>query len=142
MKTKFLKKIVFFLSLLIATSIFQSCEPDEPEDPNPATARDSFIGNWLCTEENKLTYTVSIVASPDNVNNVFLKNFHHFGQTEHVIGEISGTTITLPQQSACENTWFVNGSGVLTANKRDILFQYTVSDGATPKTVNATYTKQ
>jgi len=141
MKNKFLKKIKYLLLVLFLTTITQACEPDEPEDPT-ITARDNFIGTWLCTEENKLTYTVTIVKSTDNNNNVLLKNFHHFGQNEHVIGEISGTTITLPQQSACENTWFVNGSGVLTANKKDILFQYTVSDGATPKTVNATYTKQ
>lgn len=142
MKTKSLKKIVYLLSLVIIATIIHSCEPDEKEDPINVNPRDKFLGTWLCTEQNKLTYTVNIVVSPDNSSNVLLKNFHHFGLNEHVVGEISGTTITLPQQSASQNTWFVNGSGVMTANKKDIIFQYTVSDGATPRTVNATYTKQ
>jgi len=142
MKTKFIKSRVIFVLFIFSVVVLSSCLPEDPSDPDPARARDKFLGTWLCTEENKLSYLVAIVESPDNVNNVLLMNFHHFGQSESVIGEISGSAISLPQQAACQNTWFVNGSGLMSANRNSITFQYSVSDGANSRTVNATYTKQ
>ena len=108
MKTKSLKKIVYLLSLVIIASIIHSCEPDEKEDPINVNPRDKFLGTWLCTEQNKLTYTVNIVVSPDNSSNVLLKNFHHFGLNEHVVGEISGTTITSPSCICSAKTFAIS----------------------------------
>lgn len=119
-----------------------SCVPDDDDDPDDLSPRDKFIGTWLCVEGSQMTYTVIISTSATNTSEVKLENFHHFGESESALGSVAGYAMTLPEQTICDGTWIVKGSGMMSSNQKDIVYQYTVSDGVATDTINATYTKQ
>lgn len=120
-----------------------SCNPDDQNDEPNVDDRNKFVGNWTCVEqETQLTYTVTISKSVTNQNQIFLKNFHHFGDNESATGIVSGYSITLPEQWLCNNEWFVKGSALMGSNQNTITFNYIVKGGVINDTIKAIYTKQ
>ncbi len=126
----------------IFTFTFNSCEPDNPDDGDPANAREKFIGTWTCVEASQLTYTVVVEADPANETNVFLNNFHSLGSAEKAIGVIAGSSVSIDQQQMCNGDYTVKGNGLMEANQKSIAFSYTVKTGIDTDTITATYTKQ
>jgi len=142
MKHFILRYTIIFVLLFGMVLLFNSCEPDDTNPDGIEDARLKFTGTWMCTEQSQLSYPVTIAYNPQNTSEVFIKNFNFFGNNEHVIASIAGFSMNIPQQDACSGTYVVKGSGLMTSNKKDIVLQYTVTDGANMDTINANYTKQ
>ncbi len=134
-------KLLFLIFSILLSALIWSCEPDDPDDPDTTDAREKFTGTWTCVEQSQLTYSVVISLSTTNTTEVYLSNFHHFGESEKAIGSVAGFAITLPEQPMCSGEWIIKGSGMMGANEKTIAFQYTVAGGPTIDTINATYTK-
>lgn len=133
-----------FFSLLLAfcisSMIFISCQKDEPV--TETDARLDYIGQWLCTENGGMTYTVKINLDSATQTQIKLYNFHNLGMDEKANGIVTGNSMNIPNQSLCQGTIQISGSGVMLTNKSSIEFTYTVNDGANLDTIYAAYTKQ
>ncbi len=140
MKSTFFKYTIIFVSLF---SMFfaTSCELDDDEPNGLEDARTKFNGSWMCTEQSQLSYPVTITNNPQNSSEVYINNFNLFGKDEYVVAKIAGFSMSIPDQKAC-STYDVSGNGQMSSNKKDIVLQYTVKDGANTETINANYTKQ
>lgn len=143
-KTKRMKKsafLYFALASLFAITIL-SCQPDDPDDNINTDDRTKFDAAWLCTESSQMTYTVNIDIDSSNTTQIKLYNFHHLGFEEMVFGIVSGNTVTLPSQTACQGTITIEGTSSMQSNQNIIDFYYTVNDGVNLDTITAVYTKQ
>jgi hypothetical protein len=136
--------ILMVLAIAVSSFFITSCEPDDPDNPD-ISERTKFVGYWTCVESSQLTYTVRVVESPDQANEVFLINFHNLDngtENEKAIGIVAGYSITVTEQLMCSGDYTVKGSGLMSSNKRSISFQYTSFTGGVTDTISATYTKQ
>jgi hypothetical protein len=138
---KHIRNILIPALFILFTFVMFSCDPDT--DPDDTTnAREKFTGSWTCVEESQLTYTVVISPSSTNENEILLANFHTLGQNEQAVGLIAGYSVTIAEQSMCSGDYLVKGNGLMSANEKNISFQYVVTSGVSTDTVNATYTQQ
>lgn len=129
----------FFLLLFIAPLFFTACI----EDPdNPTDERAKFLGTWTCTEANRKlpAYAVEIAEDPLVMENVTLQNFGLLGDNAKPHAEVSGDYLTVPSQFTLDNSWEVEGDGVMvTTNSID--WSYELNDGSTLYQITAQYTK-
>lgn len=129
-----------FLILSLGSILFISCQKDDPVDEQDA--RLDYIGQWLCTENGGMTYTVKIHLDSSTQTQIKLYNFHNLGMDEKANGIVTGNSMNIPNQSLCQGTIQLGGSGVMLSNKNSIEFTYTVNDGANLDTIYAVYAKQ
>ncbi len=139
-----MKKTAFLYFLLAAmfSILTFSCQPDETDDDIQTDEREKYHGSWLCDEGTSMTYSVNIVADSTNTTQIKLYNFHHLGFEEMVFGIVSGYTVTLPNQTACQGTITIEGTSSMQTNQNTIDFYYTVNDGVNLDTISAVYIKQ
>src|SRR4051812_27318893 len=107
MKTKHF----FLFAILPVTMIFSSCQPDQ--EPAPADARDVYVAAWTCNENSSQIrpsiYSVHINKVTSNTTQVQIENFYNVGLSNKVFVDISGTTMSIPQQTYNGNQ--VHGGG-------------------------------
>jgi len=136
-KTKFLAYLIIFVPFFLI-----SCTEEE-DIINPSDARSAYIGNWDVSEScSKDSYSVQIVADPNNDDRVLIKNFWHIGSSESPpYAVIDGDIITIPSQSILnDGSLEVHGNGTL--NKEKITWYYEINDGADLSKCSATYEKK
>ncbi|MBI3510715.1 MAG: hypothetical protein HY064_08625 [Bacteroidetes bacterium] len=136
-----MKKILAPFSAAIAiTALFASCQPDEPA---PADARDVFVGAWTCAEHStqigNTNFTVDINKSTTSTAQVEIENFYNVGFTSKAKADISGTAVTISQQTYNANQ--LHGSGTKTGTNT-ISLTYYMNNGSTIDTCTATLTRQ
>lgn len=131
---------LLFAVLFIVASVFSSCEPVDPDGDN--NERDKFIGSWTCTEASRKlpAYAVEIAEDPLINENVTLQNFGLLGENAKPYGEVSGDYLTVPSQYTLDNSWEVEGDGVMVTNN-SIDWNYELNDGSTLYQITAVYTK-
>lgn len=134
-------KHFLFLATLSTVAVFSSCQPDE--QPAPADERDVYVAAWTVNEHSSQigasTYTVHINKSTSNASQVLIENFYNLGFSFKATADISGTTITIPQQTLNSNQ--LHGSGTKTG-ANSISLTYYMNDGSTIDTCTATLTRQ
>ncbi len=137
-----MKNRIFFLILLsiFFAFILTSCV-DGWEDPfgDPV---EKFLGNWKVNEVSTLyggqyNYDVSISRNPANSAEILISNFYMQGPGEFARALVSGNTITIVQQTICNGTIAIKGSGQFNAGV--ITLVYTANDAADLDNVSATY---
>lgn len=133
--------LYFALASIFAIAAF-SCQPDDPDDDITVDPRAKFDASWLCTESAQMSYTVNINIDSSNTTQIKLYNFHHLGFEEMVFGIVSGNTVTLPSQTACQGTITIEGTSNMLSDQNSIDFYYTVNDGVNLDTISAMYTRQ
>lgn len=139
-----MKRFSYLLLLIIGALAIglHSCTDDFFDDPNTDPV-DKFLGNWVVNETSLLfgqsTYNVTIERNPDNTSEVIIKNFYHEGYSEFAKALVTSNTLTVYQQTICENSKTISGTGTFSGGT--INFTYTVNDGADLDNVTAVYTK-
>ncbi|PID94369.1 MAG: hypothetical protein CSA95_03555 [Bacteroidetes bacterium] len=120
----------------IALFLTVACEPVEDETPD----REKFIGEWTCTEANRKlpAYRVAILEDGQVEENVLLQNFGQLGNQAKPSGQASGNHLTVSPQSCLDDSWQVEGTGVLVTNKR-MDWNYKLNDGSTLYDITAVY---
>lgn len=138
-----LKAISFRVSMfaVVAVSLFAvSCQPDETE---PTDDRDKFVDVWHCVEQSsqvgQTNYDVHINLSTTNTSQVLMENFYNVGFSFKAVANISGSSVTLNQQTY--NASQLQGSGNMSGNNT-INLSYTVNDGSTIDTCTAVLSRQ
>jgi hypothetical protein len=143
---KFQMKNFRFAALFLVFSVsaaFTACQPEE--EPEPADSRDPFVASWTCSETSSeigavSPYTVHINKSTTADADVLIENFYNMGFPIKATASISGTIITIPQQTF-NSTYQLHGSGSKTG-ANTINLTYYMNDGSTIDTCVATYTRQ
>lgn len=137
MKNRIFLPMVFSL---LFTFILTSCV-DDWEDPfgDPV---EKFLGNWKVTEQSTLfggqyNYDVSISRNPQNHAEILISNFYMQGPGELARALVYGNAITIMQQTICNGTITIKGSGQFNAGV--ITLVYTANDGADIDNVSANY---
>lgn len=137
---KNLRNSLLFVAVT-ATLGLVSCQPDE--EPAPADARDPFVASWTCNENSSQigasTYTVHINKSTTNTSQVEIENFYNIGFAYKATANISGTAVTINQQTYNSNQ--LHGSGSKTGTNT-ISLTYYMNNGSTVDTCTATLTRQ
>jgi hypothetical protein len=136
-------RTLFLLLGVLIVSMY-SCEltDDGLEDP-----RDSFVGQWTCTEyengQSQISYPVTIEKDAINSDWVLLNNFGYIGVTEKPpYGEVSGDYITIPSQKVCyDESVTVDGNGHLTG-KDEMEWEYNLEVGGDSYHYTAIFTRQ
>jgi hypothetical protein len=138
-----LKSISFRISMLtvVAVSLFAvSCQPDEAE---PADDRDKFVDVWHVVETSSqignTNYDVHINLSTTSTSQVLMENFYNVGFSFKAVAGVSGTSLTLANQTY--NASQLQGSGSMSGNNT-INMSYTVNDGSSIDTCTAVFTRQ
>jgi hypothetical protein len=132
------KKVI--LAVLPLTFIAFSCQPEEE---GPLDERDKFVDVWQCVEQSsqigQTTYDVHINLSTTNTSQVLMENFYNVGFSFKAVANVSGSNLTLNQQTY--NASQLQGSGSLSGNNT-INMNYTVNDGSAIDTCTAVLTRQ
>ena len=138
-----LKSLSYRISTLaaVAVALFAvSCQPDTTE---PADDRDKFVDVWHCVEQSsqvgQTNYDIHINLSTTNTSQVLMENFYNVGFSFKAVANISGTSLTLNQQTY--NASQLQGSGSMSGNNT-INMNYTVNDGSSIDTCTAVLTRQ
>ncbi len=135
MKNNILRAIVFMM--MIAS--FDACQKDTETDPAVSPAdRDKFIGIWITQSTGTtppLNFTMTIYRGTSSASQILIKNFEGEGSSTTTIGEISGNSISIPQQVVASDT--IQGSGTYN-NNNTLTLNYTLRDGIAVDTRSAT----
>jgi hypothetical protein len=140
MKTKY-----FILLVLAALFILNGCEDILNENDAFSTVQ-RLEGYWQCDEDENFTkstmikYQVYITPSSTDSSAIFISRFHQLGENIEALGTVSGSTITLPQQTLMGG-YTVYGSGSISSDVKKITWKYYIDDGSgQEEEVNAVYT--
>ncbi|MFO7977135.1 MAG: hypothetical protein R6U64_00630 [Bacteroidales bacterium] len=140
-----MKKYYRLLLLPLAFSLFlmQGCIDELGEDPF-ADPMEKFLGTWNVEESSTIygdgfVYTVSITPNPQNSSEVLISNFYYQGDNVQARALIAGNVITIIEQSICDDSIIVKGSGTWISGR--INLQYTANTGADLDEVSAVYTR-
>ena len=129
-----------FLAMLPVAFFAISCQPEET---GPTDDRDKFVDVWQCVEQssqiNQTTYDVHINLSTTNTAQVLLENFYNVGFSFKAVATVSGSNLTLANQTY--NGSQLVGNGSMNGNN-SINMSYTVNDGSAIDTCTATLTRQ
>ena len=116
MKAKIIKSVWMLTVLLATVAGFSACSGDEPEVKD---VRDDFVGSYRTNYEFTYngqkysdTYTLTIVKSATNTNDIILNNIDGWGESARAT--ISGNAMTIPQQTIKDIG--ISGSGTLNGN--------------------------
>ena len=137
-----MSKITILALLLITSSIFTGCNKDKAPDP-----RDIFVATYSVTETwtengqslNKPAFTMSVEKSTQQADKLLLINFANYGAGTTAEATVSGTNITIPQQTL-SNSKSITGTGTL--SDPTLTFSYTESINSTSIVINATAKKK
>lgn len=136
-----MKKQLFLFATVLTVSVLSSCAPEE--EPTPADPRDPFVASWSVAENSSqigfTPYTVHINKSTTNTNQVLIENFYNIGFNYKAVADISGTTVTINQQTYNGNQ--LHGGGQKTG-ANSISLTYYVDNGSSVDTCTATLTRQ
>ncbi|MCK9617266.1 MAG: hypothetical protein M0R21_05465 [Lentimicrobiaceae bacterium] len=127
---KYIIKIIVLI--FISFVLFQSCTPDNEEDPY-VDYRDDFIGTWRFNETSlkydiSSYYPVYISKDPANSFQVLLSNFGNPGTGySPVYGIVSENNIEIPQQNTGDGWLIKEGSGVkITSSQMEWHYKITI----------------
>lgn len=137
-------KRILIIPVTIIFVLFYSCEAlDSAKSGTPA---ERIEGSWSVDENSSLyksaldIYQVYISLNPIDSSQVFIENFYQIGRDNEVRANVSGNTITIPNQSV--DGFKIAGSGSISANFETINMIYNVDDGSGEiDEVGAVYTK-
>jgi len=117
-------KSVLTLSVIL---VFFACSKDNKD------TRDDYVGsyrtNWEYVFDGQKysgTYTLTIVKSATNVNDIILNNIDGWGESARAT--VSGNAMTIPQQTILNIG--ISGSGTLNGNVLNFSTQETQTGGA------------
>ena len=113
--------LIFIISSIIT---FTSCTKEE-EDSTPDDTT-IITGEWKCSDsesENGIygaqSYTIDI---SENTNNYTIANFGNLGINAEVTAQISGSSISVSEQTIDDIT--THGTGTFTNNSKTVNFTY------------------
>jgi hypothetical protein len=125
-----MKKIIFFVVLLFAASVWTSCRKDKWVDP-----RDSFVATYGVTETwiekskpmSKPAFSMSVEKSSQYINMILMNNFGNYGAGVTVEALVNGTELTISQQTL-PNLKAISGSGILTDTTLSFTYKETYNN--------------
>lgn len=128
---------------LLSLLLFNACTDELDFDPF-ADPADKFLGTWKAEESSLVygdgfVYTVNIRINPDNSSEVLISNFYYQGEAVEARALVTGNTLTIMQQSICDDSIEIQGSGTYASEK--INLEYTANTGADLDEVTAVYTR-
>jgi hypothetical protein len=134
-----MKKIFTPLFVLLLAALSFSCKKDKAPDP-----RDIFVSIYSVTEtwtENGQTisrpaFTMSVEKSTQQADKILLVNFSNYGAGITAEATVSGTSLTLSQQTL-PNLKSVTGTGSLADPTLTITYTETVNNVAIAITATA-----
>jgi hypothetical protein len=133
---KIFKSVSMLTVMLAVLAIFSSCTKEDIRDDYAG----SYRTNFEFTQDGQVqsgTYTLTIVKSATNVNDIILNNIDGWG--ESVRATVSGNAFTIPQQTIQDVG--ISGSGTLNGNVLNFSTQE-VQTGGVPINVIQVATKQ
>lgn len=141
-----MKKLLYISGiacLLLAASCASDKKEDDPQAPSPTTdGRDQFVAYWNVNENSAAAgpnnYTVNIVKSQVNANEVLMNNFYGIPGSS-VRASVSGISLNIPYQSV-PSGFVIGGKGTL-VNSNKITMTYTAQLGTNRDSCTADYTK-
>jgi hypothetical protein len=89
-----------------------NCSSGYEGDSCSVLTTNKFIGDWEAVdtcETNTYVYTATVAASASVINRVVITNFGRFGSEFTITADVSGTTLTIPDQD--EQGISLSGSG-------------------------------
>lgn len=128
-------------SLLTATAaaaVLVACEPEVPLDPRT----DYWAGTWTCDEQvgdlapQVYTVEVDLGADPDGVT---VSGVYNQGLNFTVLGTVSGTTLTIPEQTV--NGFTLSGSGTYSVLTDQVTYSLAVNDGGSTDYTSGRWTR-
>lgn len=127
---------VLLISFLLAVA---SCE----ELTDSLSPRDNIVDTWKCqeTDASNITENFLVEIEADNLSltGVKIYNFNHLGNSVAVKANVSGSTITISNQTV--DGFTISGNGTIAADYEKITLKYSVDDGGGKENYNATLTK-
>ena len=128
------------MALLLIVPFIQSCQDDITELDDP---RDAIAKPWRVTDDSgpfgANGYDVTIRKDPSDKTRVLFENFGGYDSQNDLYATIAGTTLTIPNQPALDDTYTVLGSGTITNGGGNISMTYTVATTDETVTVHANY---
>jgi hypothetical protein len=138
-----MKNIKFLiLFAFLASSLFQSCEPDTTVPLGDV--RDQYVGTWVVTETKlrsaKIAYEMIITKDNQNSAMVLIDNFGSTGSGVMTQAIATESTLTVQAQSPATGVT-VSGSASLTSQKI-MNWTYSLTIGGDKSDYSAIATKQ
>jgi hypothetical protein len=140
-----MKKLFYFLAVILMVAFIQGCVPEDPVSPDTGDIRDKYLGTWIFIDNTpnrslKSTFQVVISLDPDNSSQVLLSNFGDPGSgSDPAYGIATASRITVPSQNTSTD-WLVDGSGTL-VNENTMSWTYSITAGGDKITNQATATR-
>jgi hypothetical protein len=126
-------------TLLAATAfLLVACEPEVPLDPRT----DYWAGSWTCDEQTGdlapqvYTVEVDLGADPDGVT---VSGLYNQGLNFTVLGTVSGTVLTIPEQTM--NGFTLSGSGTYSVLTDQVTYSLVVNDGGSADYTSGRWTR-
>ena len=130
-----LMKILFGLLLLIP--FLWACQDDVSDSENP---RDKILKEWRVVESGGREYTATIKPDANDVNMIYIENFHDLGSNQKLHATVVDKNITISDQTLDNIDNFTDASGTISSNFEEIVFNYMWDDGnAAPEQFTATF---
>lgn len=104
--------------------------------------RAKFIGSYSVSEScqsGNYNFNFNITASSASVTSIIINNFYDIGI--NVTANISGTTVTIPNQTVTQSGSALNVSGSGQLNGNILTLTYTISSGSDSDSCTATCNK-
>lgn len=140
MTPKSISVIKHMLAIIPIAVLVIACQPEEA---GPTDDRDKFVDVWNCVEQSsqigQTQYDVHINLSTTNTAQVLLENFYNVGFSYKAIATVSGSNLTMANQTY--NGSQLQGTGSMNGNN-SINLNYTVNDGSAIDTCTSTFTRQ
>jgi hypothetical protein len=139
--------IKYILIFFTVSLLFNSCDPDDPVEPEPEDPRDEIIGKWKCSETGDIfgqqNYDVNISKHEQDSSKVYIDNFYFLGDGKYVYAIMTDLSLSIPTQTIENDGHIVSGNGTISSNYKTITLTYTANDGSGEiDNISATYTKQ
>jgi hypothetical protein len=135
----FAKRTARWSTLLAATAfLLVACEPEVPLDPRT----DYWAGSWTCDEQTGdlapqvYTVEVDLGADPDGVT---VSGLYNQGLNFTVLGTVSGTVLTIPEQTI--NGFTLSGSGTYSVLTDQVTYSLVVNDGGSADYTSGRWTR-
>ena len=136
MKLNKIKSVFMLTAVLAMCAILFGCSKVDVRDDYVGSYRTDAV--WVENgQEQKATYTLTIVKSSTNENDIILNNIN--GWNESVRATVSGNAMTIPQQTIQQIG--ISGSGTLNGNVLNFSVMFTET-GGTPVNAIQTAIKQ
>lgn len=119
-----MKKYIFFIIILLASTALSSCKKDKWVDP-----RDSYVATYSVKEtwvennkpQTKAGFSMSVEKSSQYINMLLLNNFGNYGAGVTVEALVNGTELTIAQQTL-PNFKAISGTGKLTDTSLNFVY--------------------